>query len=315
MFTFSNTPSSDEKKIKTQCCICGSSQTTEYEHHGLYSFQKCNCGHVYQNPMPDPMCLAKRYDANYMKYELENRNNFLQLMMMGLQDVQFDAISLGLPTSKRFLDIGCATGALVGEMSRQGWFAHGIDICDESIACGISLGENISVGTVESLPQKGIYHFIHSSHVIEHVPFPRVMVESIYNLLAPGGYCFTVTPNINSLGRLIYQKKWRSAIADHVNLFSLSKLIQLHQSVGLQVKQLTTWGCLPKGSINPMLKKAIDRLIKHTHFGDVCGVLCHKPDLLLERKNNAQAASPDQGQPEPQGLTLPPFDELIERLR
>jgi hypothetical protein len=36
---------------------------------------------------------------------------------------------------------------------------------------------------------------------------------------------------------------------------------------------------------------------------------------LLERKDNAQAASPDQGQAEPQGTPLPPYDELIERLR
>jgi len=36
---------------------------------------------------------------------------------------------------------------------------------------------------------------------------------------------------------------------------------------------------------------------------------------LSERKNNAQGASPDQGQGHPQGTTLPPCDELIERLR
>ena len=37
--------------------------------------------------------------------------------------------------------------------------------------------------------------------------------------------------------------------------------------------------------------------------------------LLSKEQVYAYPTSPDQGQSEPQGLTLPPFDELTERLR
>jgi hypothetical protein len=48
---------------------------------------------------------------------------------------------------------------------------------------------------------------------------------------------------------------------------------------------------------------------------DAANYLLMLATWLLERKDNAEATSPDQGQFEPQGLTLPPYDELIERLR
>jgi hypothetical protein len=48
---------------------------------------------------------------------------------------------------------------------------------------------------------------------------------------------------------------------------------------------------------------------------DAANYLIMLATWLLERKDNAEATSPDQGQFEPQGLTLPPYDELIERLR
>jgi hypothetical protein len=48
---------------------------------------------------------------------------------------------------------------------------------------------------------------------------------------------------------------------------------------------------------------------------DAANYLLMLATWLLERKDNAQGASPDQGQGQPQGTTLPPYDELIERLR
>jgi hypothetical protein len=48
---------------------------------------------------------------------------------------------------------------------------------------------------------------------------------------------------------------------------------------------------------------------------DAANYLLMLATWLLERKDNAQGASPDQGQFEPQGLPLPPYDELIERCR
>jgi hypothetical protein len=48
---------------------------------------------------------------------------------------------------------------------------------------------------------------------------------------------------------------------------------------------------------------------------DAANYLIMLATWLLERKDDAQGTSPDQGQFEPQGLPLPPYDELIERLR
>jgi SAM-dependent methyltransferase len=50
------------------------------------------------------------------------------------------------------------------------------------------------VGPLENLPERGPYDLISLTHVIEHVPDPRVTLRTIANLLAPNGKVFITAP-------------------------------------------------------------------------------------------------------------------------
>lgn len=91
------------------------------------------------------------------------------------------------------------------------------------------------------------------------------------------------TPNINGLQARLFGSRWRSAIADHLTLFTKRTLARMLRQTGFRVVRIVTWGGLAVGTAPPLLKRAADRLAKRWGFGDV---------MLLQ-------AEPACGQPPP----------------
>ena len=234
---------------------------------------------MYQNPRPRPSDLAARYDGEYLDYEIRNAEAFLNLMELGLRDLGFDRIEADLPTGKSFLDVGCATGALVERAARRGWDARGVEICGPAAEYARNIRKvSVLTGTLEeaAFPEDS-FDFVHSSHVLEHIAEPREFVAEIRRILKPGGWCAIVTPNTASLQARLFRGQWRSAIADHVHLFSLYGLRRLLSETGLVPERWVTWGGMARGLAPAPIKSVLDRASKVFGFGDVMAVLARKP--------------------------------------
>jgi 2-polyprenyl-3-methyl-5-hydroxy-6-metoxy-1,4-benzoquinol methylase len=232
--TFSKTPV-NEKKRDIVCNICGSVKYKKYlECHGYFYVQCLNCKLVYQNPQPIVSDLEKRYDGEYFNYELRNDENFFNLMKLGLRDIGFDNSNDIKYKGKHFLDIGCATGMLLQYMKKKDCLVQGVEICRESAEYGIKHRHvPIFIGTLEQAAFPANYfHFIHFSHLIEHVPDPRRLLCEVKRILKPSGYAIITTPNIDGLQARLFKSRWRSAIADHIFLFSKKTLTSLVCLVG-----------------------------------------------------------------------------------
>jgi len=121
------------------------------------------------------------------------------------------------------------------------------------------------------------FDFVHSSHVIEHVPEPGAFLAEIHRILKPGGWCVTVTPNRTSLQAALFGSGWRSVIPDHMHLFSRPGLLRLVRDSGLAPLRTATWGGIALGLAPAPLKAALDRAAKLLGFGDVLAVLARKP--------------------------------------
>ncbi len=276
MKTYFKGPRPGETEVQVKCPVCKTEKVRQFWRLENYSFQKCvYCGHVYQNPRPLSKDLEERYDEDYKQYEVVNADNFFNLMQLGLEDVGFSKLEENLGNNKKFLDIGCATGKLVKHLKDRGWESMGIEICKASASYGRDkLGIEILEGTLESLKlPENSFDLVHSSHVIEHVPDPDVYLEEIHKITKPGGYCICVTPNIKSFQANFYREEWRSAIADHVHLFSLDTLKRLMESKGFKILKTGTWGGIPKGEAPEILKKIMDKMAKKFGFGDVMIIL------------------------------------------
>lgn len=276
MKTYSKLPGEHERDVEVECAVCGEDDTRPLWDCGEFAFVRCRrCGHTYQNPRPDSGDLIDRYDEAYRDYEVENAANFLDLMLKGLADVRFIERAKKLAHRPAFLDIGCATGALLEHLGARGFDARGVEVCEPAARYGIEhRGVRIDVGTIDelTLPE---HHFtgIHFSHVIEHVPNPTGFLRRVHELMTSNGLGVVVTPNTAGLQPRIFGSRWRSAIADHVHLFSRRNLVRLLRECGFRVLRTQTWGGLGAGTAAHWLKRPVDTFAKRFGFGDVVLVL------------------------------------------
>lgn len=279
MKTYSSIPA-DERKTDINCNLCGSSLRRLYWDCGNYTFSKCkNCNLIYQYPQPVQTDLSLRYDDNYFEYEMKNEEAFFDLMKKTLDDIQFSArSSIFINSSPEFLDIGCATGLLLSHMETLGWKGRGVELCPSSAEYGVNIRKlDIYNGTLEQAEYSdNQFSVVHSSHLIEHLTDPGAYISEVYRILKPGGLLITTTPNSNSLQAKLFGKNWRSAIADHMFLFSLDTLKQLITNQKFNVIQTGTWGGLAAGIVPGVIKKPVDILAKKFGFGDVMVVLAQK---------------------------------------
>ena len=171
----------------------------------------------------------------------------------------------------RALDVGCATGALLSELRGRGWQVEGVEINGKQADYARRVrGLQVYGQPLEecSLPA-GSYTLITASHLIEHLRRPRSFLAETRRLLAPGGRLFLTTPNVDGFQARIFTGRWRSAIFDHLYLFSVKTLTRLLEQEGFGIEMVVTWGGLASGCAPRPIKFMFDRLAKRFGFGDV----------------------------------------------
>ncbi len=261
-----------ERTRLIRCNLCEKTESRDFLHCSGFRYVKCsNCGLVYQNPQPVFDDLKLRYDVRYFEYELGNESNFFNLMKMGLKDIGFFSNPEDSFGNKRFLDIGCATGMLISHMKNLGWKIKGVEICRESAEYGIKNRDvDIFIGPLEgaNFPVE-YFDVIHFSHLIEHVPDPKGFLREILRVLSNRGMVIVTTPNVDGFQARLFGRNWRSAIADHITLFSKTTLGAMLRSVGFRIDKIVTWGGLAKDSAPAFVKRPVDFLAKGFGFGDV----------------------------------------------
>lgn len=280
MKTFSRAPR-EENSRRISCPVCGAERADLKWVLEGYAFSLCSdCGLLYQNPQPLETELLQRYDSEYFEYEIENEEAYLKLMLLGLEDAGFfGEIENRFADGGAFLDIGCATGKLLLYMKERGWRECGVEVCEPAAEYARSARSlDVRTGTLEeaSLPEQS-FDVIHASHLIEHLTDPRGFIRELYRLLKPGGFVFLVTPNAAGFQAVLFGPRWRSAIADHMFLFSKKNLMMLLHSEGFEVESEKTWGGMAEGLVPRPVKRLLDRIAKKTGLGDVMILRGRKP--------------------------------------
>ncbi|MBN1797991.1 MAG: class I SAM-dependent methyltransferase [Spirochaetales bacterium] len=261
------------------CNVCGSGSAKTYLQAKEYLYVKCRiCGLIYQNPQPVLKDIENRYNGDYFRYEYTNEDNFFNLMLLGLKDVGLNPAKLKRWKPKLFLDIGCATGKLLFYMKELGWQVQGVEICKESAEYGMKKRKvPIFPGTLDQAQfAEESFSLIHFSHLIEHVADPRALLQEVRRILKPDGMAVITTPNSHGFQARLLKTHWRSAIADHLFLFSKKTLSRLLESMQFKIHNIVTWGGLAKGLAPPVIKRPVDYLAKKMGFGDVMLFLVSK---------------------------------------
>jgi SAM-dependent methyltransferase len=239
------------------------------------------------NPQPLPEEVSRRYGGEYLEYELSNEGPFLRLQLLALEDAGFWDLEGELKSRRgaeggrpRVLDIGCAAGALLAELRNRGWDCTGVEICRPEAEYA-RRERNLDVRSLaleeNRFPAAG-FDAVLASHLIEHLNSPAAFVAEAYRILAPGGYFLVTTPNIDGFQARIFRGRWRSAIFDHLYLFSVKTLSALLTQKGFAAERIVTWGGLAEGTAPAPVKRLFDRLAKKCGFGDVMLIRARKGD-------------------------------------
>jgi SAM-dependent methyltransferase len=241
------------------------------------------------NPQPLSREVQLRYleghGAEYLAYETAHEAAFLHLQELALGDAGFydpeKALLSGTMSgtmsgtrpgeAPRVLDIGCATGALLARLRDRGWQTMGIEISPAQAEYA-SQNRGLDVRTLpleENHFPPERFRAVLASHLIEHLNDPASLVREAYRVLEKKGSFFVTTPNIAGFQARLLGPRWRSAIFDHLYLFSVKTLGELLRRAGFRVEKIATWGGFAAGLVSPGIKAWADRGAKKFGLGDV----------------------------------------------
>lgn len=289
------------------CCLCGAEGGSDAFAPawdcGGFSFVRCRrCGLLQQNPQSEPEAVAARYDEDYLRYEEEHQYAYRDLELLALGDLglwdagappaaplrgsgasaaaPLFAAAAAAGRRPRVLDVGCATGAFLAALRDGGWEPQGVEISAAQAAYGQERhGLPIFPGRLEDARfPEGSFELAHASHLIEHLNDPLSFLDEMRRLLAPGGALVLTTPNSDGLQARLLGGRWRSAIYDHLYLFSRRTLRALLEKKGFEIEREITWGGWAAGLEPAFIKRPLDALAKAWGFGDVMAILARRAE-------------------------------------
>jgi 2-polyprenyl-3-methyl-5-hydroxy-6-metoxy-1,4-benzoquinol methylase len=129
------------------------------------------------------------------------------------------------------LDVGCSTGAFLFQLTNQfsgQYEALGTDASGPALDYAESRGLAVIRGNfLEQDFGRRKFRAITFWAVLEHVLEPKKFVEKAFAVLQPGGLCFVLVPNMESLAVRLLGSRYRYIYPQHLNYFTRKTLIQL----------------------------------------------------------------------------------------
>jgi SAM-dependent methyltransferase len=282
-----STPATEEERQPIPCALCGNSSFKPLLSCEGFSYVKCiNCGLVQINPQPLATGVESRYKeffgSDYLEYELKNEAAFLELQKLSLADAGFYKIEKDMLERKgrpsHVIDIGCATGAALAFLGDRGWQTTGVEISPSAEYARNERGlEVFSLSLEECQFPDESFDLALASHLLEHLNEPGRFISEVWRILRPGSRLMLTTPNISGFQAKLFGSRWRSAIFDHLYLFSVRTLKAMLKQANFVIEGVYTWGGLAAGTAPLPLKRFADKTVKILGLGDVMLIKARKP--------------------------------------
>ena len=134
----------------------------------------------------------------------------------------------------RVLDAGCSTGAFLHQLQKTGAYdGVGTDVALAALDHAAGLGIHVErTPFLESDFGGRRFDAVTFWAVLEHLAGPGAFLKHAAALLRPGGLCFALVPNLDSLGIRILGWRHRQVMADHLNYFTAATLRQMAVRTG-----------------------------------------------------------------------------------
>jgi SAM-dependent methyltransferase len=244
-----NQQQDSESEEIASCQVCGSSERSLKFEDGPYQIYTCsNCTFVYVTPRLTGQALLDVYNETYWKSDNPKERGYADYakesaLYLKTYKKRMKLVSKWLPQPGRILDVGCAAGYFLRVAQQHGHDVHGVE-----------LSEAISQAAIQSLGSDRVYNgFLDDAveargwephsfdlitiwDVIEHVPDPQSLLDSILKLIKPGGKLLLETQNVESRLANKLGKRWHHYKHDeHLYHFSPQTVERLLSDSGYKV--------------------------------------------------------------------------------
>lgn len=218
------------------CELCGSQSTSQLFLKFGAPIAQCNhCGLIFANPRLSKAEIMRRYSPEYFWQEY--------LPSLGVHDGQFSLdyfdsrhatmlrlIAEQIAPPGKMLEIGTGAGFFLKAAQRAGWDVDGIEVsatAAEFANSRLNLRVNHQEAEELSYPEKS-FDVVVMFEVIEHLFWPSRVLDSIHQVLRPGGLLVISTPNYNALSHRALGLSWAVlSPAEHLYYFTEQTLQQM----------------------------------------------------------------------------------------
>jgi SAM-dependent methyltransferase len=216
---------------------------------GEYKLVKCNqCGLLYLDPQPTWEVLNLHYPADYHCYSSAPDKQTSAIIRWAQQyglrrrrRIITQIISNGV-----LLDVGCATGLFLNEMSQSGhWQVKGVEpVATAAEFARDHFGLDIFQGNlIDANFASESYDVITLWDVLEHTPEPNAVLVEIFRILKPQGLLVVKLPDPESREAKIFGSAWVGYEAPQ-HLFGFPELVLTTKlkSIGFQQVKVDALG-------------------------------------------------------------------------
>ena len=220
-----------------------------YGYPGVFEIFRCqNCNHRFCTPPLDSSQLATVY--SYYGRKATDSASVQEAAKKSSKVSRFSRYLIGAnnqgqnfaPTRSILLDVGSGDCANLLEAQMLGHDAVGFDVDEQTnrIARDLSLEVKIGQSALDVFGER-TFSWIQLNQVIEHLLEPEQELTRLGTLLDNDGRIFIATPNVNSLYRFLFQKRWINwHVPFHQHHFSKDSLKMLASKTNMKIESLRT---------------------------------------------------------------------------
>ncbi len=208
------TPSTDTPR---HCPYCDAHHSSKlYETLDMYgnefSVHQCReCNTVFLSPYPTPQQLEQAYSASYYGEQEQKFTSLVERVVDYFRKQRAKTISHYIPASAKVLDIGCGNGRFLHHLLKLGNYeAHGIELPGKAAERAAKVkGLVLKEGKLQPNDfSDAFFDAVTMFHVIEHLDQPRETLQTIGQIVKPGGIAYISMPNIDSWQSRLFKGKW-----------------------------------------------------------------------------------------------------------
>jgi 2-polyprenyl-3-methyl-5-hydroxy-6-metoxy-1,4-benzoquinol methylase len=200
-----------------------------------------DCGSQFLSPQPTDERLTAIYSDDYYEpWKVETPERLRRMKELTFAPL-IDRVRRRRPST--VLDLGCATGELLGMLDGDGVRLFGVDLNPRAIEQTQARlpKATLHAGTLRDEPFPGeTFDVVTMVDFIEHVRDPRAELTMVANRLSPDGIVIMSTPRVDSVVRRLSGRAWPQYREEHLTYFTRAGMATALRAAGLSISEVVT---------------------------------------------------------------------------